>query len=686
MVAPSNKCRGLIAAAVIAAISPVPLGGQTVDEPPLLDRGRFFGGPAVSGARLAPGGTHVTFHKRLNGVPNIWIKAADEPFDAARPLTTDDRPITNHWWSQSGDFVVYFQDESGDENYHVYAVRALGEADANTGVPVARDLTPLDGIRARFYAMPQATPNEILIGLNDRDRAWHDVYRLDLETGDRTLLIENTERIADWTADLRGNVRLATRRARDGTTEILRVGEGSVLDPEPVYTCSVHETCELVRFHPDGHRVYMVTNRGDRDLTELVLLDPISAEETFVERDPEGEVDFGGANFSAVTDEIILTYYVGDRLRLYPKSADLAADLDFLRDNLPDGDLHLGSRTRDDGMMLVTLTRDVDPGSVYLFDRGAQTVELLYESRPDLPSEHLAEMRAIRYTARDGLEIPAYLVLPKGVEPVDLPVVIVPHGGPWTRLEYGYAGPTQFLANRGYAVLGPNFRGSAGYGKAFLNAGNKQWGTGSMQHDLTDGVQYLIDQGIADPERVAIMGGSYGGFAALAGVTFTPDLYAAAVAMAAPSNLVSTYESIPPHQQANLGIRRERMGDPETDEGRAQLEAQSPLNFADRIRTPLLLIHGARDPRIPQREADRMVVALRERRVPVQYLVAPDEGHGFRRAANQMAMYAAIEAFLAEHLGGRLQEDMPERVRQKIDAITVDPTTVDVDSASSGTP
>ena len=662
---------GALLFALVAPAAPAQL-------PPLLDRELFFGDPEISGAQLSPDGQYLTFRKPLDGVPNVWVKAVDEPFDAARPLTADDRPVPGYFWSEDGRYVLYVQDKGGDENFHVYAVNPADAPDAETNVPPARDLTPMDDIRAVIYATPEDTPTEILIGLNDRDAAWHDVYRLDLETGERTLLIENTERVAGWIADLDGNVRLATRTAQDGSTEILRVGDDGTLDAEPVYTCSVYESCYPMRFHPDGRRAYMVTNRGERDLTELVLFDPETGEEAFVERDPEGQADFGGALFSEVTDEIILTYYVGDRVRIEPKNDEIAADLAFLRANLPDGDLYPGSRTNDDRKMLVTVTRDVDPGSVYLFDRETRELERLYESRPELPSEHLAEMRPVRYTARDGREIPAYLTLPKGVEPENLPVIVMPHGGPWARDVYGYSSGAQFLANRGYAVLQPNFRGSTGFGKDFLNAGNKAWGTGAMQHDITDGVQYLIDEGIADPERVGIMGGSYGGYAALAGVTFTPDLYAAAVDIVGPSNLITLLESIPPYWESIRTVFHERMGDPNTPEGRAQLEAQSPLNFADRITTPLIVIQGANDPRVKQREADQIVVALHERDYPVEYLVAPDEGHGFRGEENRMAMYAAVEAFLAEHLGGRFQADLTPEVEAKLEAITVDPATVTV--------
>jgi dipeptidyl aminopeptidase/acylaminoacyl peptidase len=672
----------LIRCALLAALA-LPLAtAQTAHAqlPPLVDREVFFGDPEISGAQLSPDGQYLTFRKPYDvggdEVMNVWVKGIDEPFDAARPLTADDRPVPGYFWSEDGRYVLYVQDKGGDENYHVYAVNPSAEADPATGVPPARDLTPVDGVRAQILAVPDNKPNEIVVGLNDRDPAWHDVYRVNLETGERELVLENTERIAGWEVDDNGNVRLALRTTSDGSTEILQVADDLSIDPDPVYTCTVMETCGTYRYHKDGRRVYMVTNKGDRDLTELVLFDPATGEEELVERDPEGQVDFGGALFSNVTDELVLTVYTGDRTRLYPKTDEIAADLDVLRQNLPDGELGLGSLTADDRMMIVSVSRDVDPGTVYRFNRETDELEMLYESRPEVPREHMANMQAIRYTARDGLEIPAYLTLPQGVEPQRLPVVVNPHGGPWARDRYGYNSFAQFLANRGYAVLQPNFRGSTGYGKAFLNAGNKEWGTGAMQHDITDGVQYLIDEGVADPERVAIMGGSYGGYATLAGVTFTPDLYAAAVSIVGPSSLITLLESIPPYWEAGRVIFHERMGDPTTDEGRAQLEAQSPLNFADRITTPLLVVQGANDPRVKQRESDQIVVALRDRDYPVEYLVAPDEGHGFRGEENRMAMMVAIESFLAEHLKGRAQEGAQPEIEERLDAITVDPATV----------
>ncbi len=664
---------GAAAQAPVQATAP---GLQNAELPPLLDREVFFGNPEIAGAQLSPDGRYLTFLKPYDGVLNVWVKGIDEPFEAARPLTADDRPVGGYFWSRDGRHVLYVQDAGGDENFHVWAVdpaQATGD-----GVPAARDLTPAERVRALILDVPESDPGHILVGLNDRDPAYHDVYRVALASGERTLLIENTEQVAGWVTDLDGDVRLALRTAADGSTEVLTVEDGAL--GEVVYACSVVETCGPVRFHPDG-RVYMQTNKGDRDLVELVLFDPATGAETLVERDPEGRVDFGGAVFSDVTDELLATYYQDENLRIYPKDEAWAADLATLEAELPDGVVLPAGSTEDERTWLVSLRSDVDPGSTYLFDRDSRDVEFLYRGRPDVPVEDMAPMRPVTYTARDGREVPAYLTLPRGAEAQDLPAVLFVHGGPWSRDVWGYDSYAQFLANRGYAVLQPNFRGSAGYGKDFLNAGNRQWGTGAMQHDLTDGAQWLVREGIADPDRVGIMGGSYGGYATLAGLAFTPDVYAAGVSIVGPSNLITLLESIPPYWAPVRKMFHERMGDPTTPEGEAQLRAQSPLNSAGRITAPLLIIQGANDPRVKQAESDQIVVALRDRGYPVRYLVAEDEGHGFRGATNQLAQNAATEAFLAEHLGGRAQTTASDDVAERLAALTVDPATVTLAAA-----
>ncbi|MCY3838985.1 MAG: S9 family peptidase, partial [Gammaproteobacteria bacterium] len=434
-----------------------------------------------------------------------------------------------------------------------------------------------------------------------------------------------------------------------------------------------------VRFHKDGKRVYMTSNKGV-DLSRLLLVDVESGEAEVVESDPDAQVDFGSAWFSDSTEELVATVYIGDRVRIYPRTQEFRDEIAWLRAELPDGELGLGSATEDEALALVSVASDRNPGAVYLYDRTEQRLDKLYDSRPELPSDHLAPMRAIRYRARDGVEIPGYLVTPKGTPAENLPTVILPHGGPWGRDYWGYDPFVQFLANRGYAVMQPNFRASTGYGKAFLNAGNGEWGTGVMQHDITDGVKHLVDEGIADPEQVAIMGASYGGYATLAGVAFTPDLYAAGVSIVGPSNIITLLNSIPPYWGPTRQMFMRRVGDPDDEEDRARLTAQSPFFHAENIEAPLLIIQGANDPRVKKAESDQIVVALRDLDRPVQYLLAPDEGHGFAGKENRLAMFAAIERFLARHLDGRYQRQAAPEVSAKLRALRVDLDDVEMPS------
>jgi dienelactone hydrolase len=386
-------------------------------------------------------------------------------------------------------------------------------------------------------------------------------------------------------------------------------------------------------------------------------------------------VDLGSARFSEA-DELVLTTYIDEKPRLYWKDKTFEADYKLLQQKLPGKEIGLQSSTRDERLFIIVARADVDPGSVYLFDRQTKQLTLQYRVREKLPRESLAPMTAIRYPSSDGLEIPAYLTLPNGAAPKALPLIVMPHGGPWARDIWGYNSLAQFFANRGYAVLMPNFRGSTGYGKKFLDAGNKQWGD-KMQDDITWGVKHLVAQGTVDPKRVGIFGGSYGGYATLAGVAFTPDVYAAAVSLVGPSNLITLLNSIPPYWEAGRKLFTERMGDPATPEGRAQLERQSPLNSAAKIKTPLMVIQGANDPRVKKAESEQIVVALRDRGFAVEYLLAPDEGHGFARPENNLAAFAATERFLGAHLKSRYQEDMTFEVRDRLKALTVDPKTVE---------
>jgi len=653
-----------------------PVADRLAKLPPLIDRQVFFGDPEISGAQLSPDGKWLSFRKPYRGVVNIWVKGIDDPFDAARAITADTkRPVGGHFWTEDSRYVLYSQDKGGDEDYHVYAVDPGAEAEAATGVPPARDLTPVDGIRALIYAVPEATPTQIIVGINDRDPALHDVYRLDIDSGKRELLIENDTNVAQWVTDLDGEVRLAFRQRPDGGYETLVVEDGAL--GRVLYECGPDDECGPRRFHKDGKRVYFVSNK-DVDLARLVLVDVASGEAVVVDADPEGEVDISSTWFSDVTEELVATVYVGDRVRIYPRTESLEREIEWLRSQLPDGELGYGSGTEDESLAIVAASSDVSPGSVYLYDRVERTVEKLYDFRPELPNDQLANMHAIRYEARDGREIPGYLVVPKGVPAEELPTVILPHGGPWGRYAWGYDPMVQFLANRGYAVMLPNFRGSAGFGKRFLNEGNGEWGTGVMQHDVTDGVHHLVEQGIADPEQVAILGGSYGGYATLAGVAFTPELYAAGVSIVGPSNIITLLNSIPPYWGPTKQMFMRRVGDPDDPEDRKRLEAQSPFFHAENIEAPLLIIQGANDPRVKKAESDQIVVALRDLDRQVQYLLAPDEGHGFTGRVNRLAMFAAIERFLARHLDGRYQRDMAPEVGERLRSLRVDIDSVEM--------
>jgi dipeptidyl aminopeptidase/acylaminoacyl peptidase len=519
--------------------------------------------------------------------------------------------------------------------------------------------------------VPKSDPDAIFVGLNDRDKAWHDLYKVRISTGERTLLRKNTERITGWQFDLADRLRLATRAAENGDTEVLRVDEAAFTR---IYSCNVFEQCGPVRFHKDGRRVYMVTNKG-ADLIRLTLFDVQASTEETVESDPQNRVDLEDATFSEKTDELIATIYVDDKPRYVWKDKQFEADYELLVQKLPGKMVTFQSSTKDEHLFIISARADADPGSVYLYDRQTKQLTPQYVSREKLPRDSLAPMTTLRYKSSDGLEIPAYLTLPKGVAPKALPLIVLPHGGPWARDVWGYNGLAQFLANRGYAVLEPNFRGSTGYGKKFLDAGNKEWG-GKMQDDITWGVKHLVADGTADPKRIGILGGSYGGYATLAGVAFTPDVYAAAVSIVGPSNLLTLLNSIPPYWEAGRKVFNERMGDPSTPEGKAQLERQSPLNSAAKIKTPLMVIQGANDPRVNKAESEQIVIALRDRGFPVEYILAPDEGHGFARPVNNMAAFAAAEHFLSRQLGGRYQESMTPEVRARLKTLTIDPKTV----------
>lgn len=647
--------------------------GRNADSlPALIDRDLIFGNPEIAAPELSPDGKFIAFLKPWKDTRNVYVKTVAEPFSAARLLTTETkRPVDGYFWTRDSKYILYAKDKDGDENFNVYAVAPSGKVAPREDAPPSRDLTGLKGVQVILYEAPKSNPDIVYIGLNDRDKAWHDLYKLKISTGEKTLISKNTERITGWVFDLKGQLRLATRSAENGDTEILRVDPNGFTK---VYSCSVFETCAPLHFQRGDQRIYIETNKG-AELSSLALLDPQSGETEIVESDPLGKVDLGGVMFSDSTDELLETWYFADRIKTYYKNKAFGSDVKSVEEHFPDEEIRVISRTKDEQLWLVTAFSDTEPGQTFLFDRKTHVLTPQFRIRENLPRAGLAYMRSITYKSSDGLEIPAYLTLPKGVPPKNLPALVIPHGGPWARNQWGYNPLAQFFANRGYAVLMPNFRGSAGYGRKFLDAGNLQWGR-RMQDDLTWGVKYMVLEGIADPKRVGILGVSYGGYATLAGVAFTPDLYAAAVDIVGPSNLITLLESIPPYWESIRKVFYVRVGDPDTPQGKTLLMEESPLNSADKIKTPLLVAQGANDPRVNHREAEQIVIALRDRGFPVEYLLAPDEGHGFVRPINNSALYMESEKFLARHLGGRYQDGGTTDELARLKEINVDPKKV----------
>jgi dipeptidyl aminopeptidase/acylaminoacyl peptidase len=644
-------------------------------EAPILDRQLFFGNPQISRGQLSPDGKTISFMKPYKGIMNVWVKAFDEPFEEARPLTDSARPLYGYSWTEDGKYILYVRDNDGDENMNVFAVDPTAQPPAGAEVPVSRNLTPMKDVTAQVMHVSLDQPDLLWVGLNDRDKAWHDLYRLQISTGELTLVHKNTDRITGYEFDWDDNLRLFNRTDPAGNTTLLRK-DGDQLTP--IYETSVTESASVRGWDPENKKFYLVTNKGDLDLSTLYLMDPTTTEMQLLESDPEDRVDFGSLRLDRNTRKIISTAYTDDKPRIYWKNDEWEKNYKFLKEKFPGREVSFSSSTRDYSKFLISVYGDKYASEAWFFDAKSQELVHQYTPRPELKEveQYLAPMKPIRYPSSDGLEIPGYLTLPVGMKAEGLPLVALVHGGPkGPRDTWGYDPQAQFLANRGYAVLQPNFRASGGYGKAFMNAGDLQWGK-LMQDDVTWGVKYLIEQGIVDPERTCIMGGSYGGYATLAGLAFTPDVYCCGVDIVGPSNIFTLLDSIPPYWEAGRAFLYGMVGDPNTEEGKQLIRAASPLFSADKISKPLLIIQGANDPRVKQAEADQIVIALRDRGHDVSYLLADDEGHGFAKPVNRMAMYAEIERFLADKLEGRYQSSMPDDVAQRLEELRVDPASV----------
>jgi dipeptidyl aminopeptidase/acylaminoacyl peptidase len=609
---------------------------------PLIPLRHLFDNPERAGARLSPDGRRISWLAPRDGVMNVWVRDVEggEPW----PVTDDRRRgIRAHLWSRDSKRILYLQDAGGDENNHVYCIDADGGR--------ARDLTPFPGVKAGLIAAPRATPRHILVSMNLRDRSLFDAYRLTLATGRIELVGANPGDILGWLEDRQGRVRAAVSQTPAGDYRVL-VRESEADELRVVAEYSNEDGGHPYAFTPDGSRMWVGSARGS-DLTRLVELDPADGSERVIDGDERA--DLSGPVISGRTGELLGAVYLRDRVVMHAFDERLAADWEVLR-TLHPGDPHITGQDAEETALIVAFNDDRDPGATYLYDRVARTARFLYRPRPWLDSEVLAPMRPVTITSRDGLELHSYLTLPVGVEPHGLPAVLVVHGGPWSRDAWGYDAEAQLLANRGYAVLQVNYRGSTGFGKASTHAAEKEF-AGKMHDDLIDGVDWLVAEGIADPSRIGIYGGSYGGYAALVGASFTPGVFACAVSVVGPSSLVTLVRSFPAYWKPLLaGSWHRYVGDPDDPDQRADMEARSPMSRVDDITAPLLVIQGANDPRVTKVESDQIVAALRARGVEVEYVVKNDEGHGFVRPENRLDVYRALERFLARHLGGRAED------------------------------
>ena len=614
-------------------------------DTPLIPRRALFGNPDRASVQVSPDGTRLAWLAPRDGVLNVWV-APRENVAAARPVTQDTgRGIRSYLWAFTDAHILYVQDKNGDENWRLYAVDLQSNA--------VQDLTPFEGVQARLIEVSPKYSGEVIVGLNHRNPQWHDIYRINLVTGERTLLLQH-DRFTDVAVDDEYRLRYAFQMTPDGGLGIyVPSGEDwqlwDTVPAEDVLTTSP------VGFDKANRLIQMKDSRG-RDTSALVELDPETGGSRLLAEDPQA--DAADVLRHPTERHVQAVSFIYDRKRWQILDPTIEPDLAYLG-TLADGDVEIASRTLDDACWVVLYLVDDGPARFYLYDRTRRAASFLFTNRQALEGQPLVTMYPVVIASRDGLGLVAYYSLPPGsdangdgIPDRPVPMVLTPHGGPWYRDFWGYNPWHQWLANRGYAVLAVNFRASTGFGKAFINAGNLQWG-GKILDDQIDAVRWAIGQGIADPTRVAIMGGSFGGYSTLAGLTLTPEVFACGVDLVGPSSLITLLESMPPYWKPMLELFATRVGDHRTEEGRALLTKHSPLTYADRIRRPLLIGQGANDPRVTQVESDQIVQAMQAQGIPVTYILYPDEGHGFARPENSLSFNAIAETFLARCLGGR---------------------------------
>ncbi len=668
---------GATTAAIAAGPKDAQRDAMRQGDVPLIPRRVLFDNPDRAGARISPDGQRLSWLAPVDGVMNVWIAPVGD-LEAAKPLTNDtNRGVRIYFWAFDNQHIVYLQDKGGDENWRVYSV--------NLDTGATRDLTPFDGVAAQINGVSPRIPGEILVGLNNRNPQFHDVHRVNLATGEMTLVQENPGMMGrglvnGFVTDADYKVRFAAiLNSDDGSMSIMQPNEAGEWTEFTNIPMEDQLSSGPLGFDKTGKVVYFSDSRG-RNTGAVYSWDLISGEKKLLAEDPLA--DAGSTMIHPTTYELQAVAFEYDRERWKVLDKSLEADFAALR-KIREGDVEITSRTLDDKQWIVAYVTDTGPVSYYRWDRAAQKAHFLFNNRSALEQYVLAPMRPVVIKSRDGLNLVSYLTLPvgstsPGAERPEqpLPTVLLVHGGPWARDSWGYNGLHQMLANRGYAVLSVNYRGSTGFGKEFVNAANMEWAA-KMHDDLIDAVDWMVAEGVADPQRVAIMGGSYGGYATLVGLTFTPDKFACGVDIVGPSNLVTLLNTIPPYWAPAIKMFKDRVGDHTTPEGQAMLNERSPLTHVDKIRKPLLIGQGANDPRVKQSESDQIVQAMQKKSIPVTYVLFPDEGHGFARPENSLAFFAVTDSFLSEHLGGRAEP---------ISANDFTGSTIKVPTGASGVP
>lgn len=604
--------------------------------PPEYPVDYFFRNSEVSGYQISPTGDYISMLKPWQDRRNIFVQPVGKPDEQKRITSVTERDIAYHHWV-GNDTIIYSRDTGGDENFYLVTI--------NVKTGEEKSITPTSGVVAHVIDILENQPDDILISTNERNPQVFDVYRHNLKTGENTLVAQNPGNVRHWGTDHDGKIRVIL--TSDGVNTALLYRDREDLPFKLLKKMTFKEDFFPISFTPDNKNLY-VASRITRDKSAIVEYD-VQANKEIREIYSHPEVDVDNALYSDALDKLVLVSYVTDKKQYHFLDDSFKKSYEYLQEVLPDVEIEVTSATLDETTMIVATYSDTDRPDYYLYDRKANKLEKLAESAPWHKPVHMAEMKPIQYTARDGETIHGYLTLPKGRKAENLPLLVLPHGGPWARDYWGFNPEVQLFANRGIAVLQMNFRGSTGYGREFWEKSFKQWGQ-SMQDDITDGVTWAIDRGYAQKGNVCIYGASYGGYASLAGVTFTPDLYKCGIDYVGVSNLFTFMDSIPPYWAPYLAMLHEQVGDPNNPEDAQMMKAYSPVFHVDQIKAPLLVLQGAKDPRVVKSESDQIVNALRKRGVEVEYIVKDNEGHGFRSLENRLEAYQAMDRFLKAHL------------------------------------